>query len=279
MSIQIVTDSGADIPQEYMDEYRIIMVPLEVSFGPEETFYDRVNLSTDEFWRRLEASPVLPKTSQPSPQQFMEVFRQVLSKGSAFCINLSSGLSGTHQSARLARKILGEPDNLRLLDSLNGSIGQGLMVIKAAQLAREGLSLARVVESVTTYRDRLNTILTLNTLENLVKGGRLGRIPGMVGSILDIKLILGRTAEGKIKPLEKVRGRKNSLQRMLEMVQELGGDLQEKIIGISHLDCLQEAMEFKQKLIDRYSPKEVIITPMGSTMGTYAGKGGLIISF
>ncbi|NPV92960.1 MAG: DegV family protein [Firmicutes bacterium] len=279
MSIQIITDSGADIPQEHLDAYGIKMVPLEVSFGPEEIYLDRVTISAEEFWRRMESSPSLPKTSQPSPQQFVEVFRQALTRGSVFCVSLSSGLSGTYQSACMAAKMLGHPKHLKVLDSLNGSVGQALLVIRAAQLAGEGISLSRLVETITSYRDRVTTIITLNTLENIVRGGRLSRIQGMMGNILDIKLIMRNSRDGKVELLEKVRGRKNALARILRLMQEMGGDLSGKIIGISHLDCLQEALEFKRQLIERYSPKDVMVCPMGSTMGTYAGKGGMIISF
>ncbi|MDH7479127.1 MAG: DegV family protein [Syntrophomonadaceae bacterium] len=279
MPIQIVTDSGADLPSTPVSDLDIEMVPLKVSFGLEE-YQDRVNLSIEEFWHRLASSLTLPRTSQPSPQQFVEVFRRGLAKGySILCICLSSGLSGTYHSASLAHKILGSPKNLKLIDSLNASIGQGLLVLQAAQLAREGLQLERLTEVITSYRNRLQTILTLDTLENVVRGGRLNRIQGIMGSILDIKLILSKTSEGKLEPLEKVRGRKKALSRMLELIPELGGNLQEKVIGISHLDCLPEAIDFKNQLIDRYSPREVIVSPMGCTIGTYAGQGGMIVSF
>lgn len=279
MSIKIVTDSASDLPREYAEQYQIEIVPLETSFGPEEKYLDGIDISPQEFWARLARAVHLPKTSQPPPQKFAEVFRYALTQGSVLCVNLSSGLSGTFQSACLARKILGNPASLHIIDSLTASIGVGLLAIKAAQLAKEGLSFSQIVETITSYRDRLTTFCTLDNLENIVRGGRLSRLQGMVGNILDIKLILKGNAEGKIEVFEKVRGRKKALSRLVSLIHELGVDLQEKMVGISHLDCLEEVLELKKAIIDKCAPQQVIVVPMGSTIGTYAGKGGIVVAF
>ena len=279
MGIKIITDSASDLPREYAEQYQIEIVPLETSFGPEEKYLDGIDISPEQFWARLARATSLPKTSQPPPQKFAEVFRSALQQGAVLCINISSGLSGTFQSACLAKKMLGDPPSLHIIDSLSASIGAGLLALKAAQLVKEGVPFPQLVETITRCRDRLTTFCTLDTLENIVRGGRLSRLQGMVGSMLDIKLILKGNAEGKIEVFEKLRGRKKTLNRLVDLIRELGTDLQEKTVGISHLDCLEEVMEFKKAIIEKCAPKEVIIVPMGSTIGTYAAKGGIVVAF
>lgn len=278
MKVKVVTDSSCDLPESILKEYNIEMVPLYVTFENGETFMDRVTITPEEFWQRLFRSRELPKTSRPSPETFTRVFKEALTEyTSVIFLGISSALSGTFESAQLAAKsVSGE---IHLIDSLTGSLGLGIQAIKACELANSGIQVKAVVQKVMDYRNSMTTLFTMDSLENLIKGGRVGRLPGFIGSVLDIKPIGKASPTGAIDVLEKVRGRKKSLQRIIELMEEMGTNLQEKIVGISHVDCFQEALKLKERIEEKFQPRQVIISGTGSTMGTYAGKGGIIISF
>jgi len=192
-------------------------------------------------------------------------------------IGLSSALSGTFESAQLAARSV--PGDIHLIDSLTGSLGLGILAVKAHEFIHSGINVQAVVDKIIDYRDGMTTLFTMDSLENLIKGGRVGRLPGFIGTMLSIRPIGKAGDRGQIDVLEKVRGRAKSLQRIVQLVGEMGSDLQEKIVGISHVNCMQEALNLKKNIEDNYQPGRVIISKVGSTMGTYAGNGGLIVSF
>ena len=276
--IRVITDSGCDLPLELLVENQIEMVPLKVTFEDGESYLDRVEMNPQEFREKMYRCKELPKTAAPDPNTFMEVFRQALNEaGEVVCICISSGLSSTYQSAALARDML-ETQKIRIVDSLSASLGEGVLAIRAAELARQGLPLDTVFSRLVDYRDNLQTIFTLDTLENVIKGGRLTKFQGLVGNILDIKPIF-QGVEGKIGVLEKLRGRRRALRRLTVLIGEMTRNVEECIIGLSHMDCLEEVMELKKEIERLYTPTRVIIAEMGSTLGTYAGKGGIIMAF
>lgn len=276
--IRVITDSGCDLPMEVLRENQIEMVPLKVTFEDGKSYLDRVEITPGEFREKMYRSKELPKTAAPDPNTFMEVFRRALNEaGEAVCICISSGLSSTYQSATLARDML-ETKKVRIIDSLSASLGEGVLAVRAAELARLGLPLDTAFNRLVDYRDNLKTVFTLDTLENVIKGGRLTKFQGLVGNILDIKPIF-HGVEGKIEVLEKLRGRKRALRRLTALIGEMTRDVEECIIGLSHMDCLGEVTELKKEIEKIYSPARVIIAEMGSTLGTYAGKGGIIMAF
>ena len=278
MSIKIITDSSCDLPEELVDKYDIGVVSLHVTFDNNETFTERVTIKPEQFWERMAASRGLPKTSRPTPEAFAEAFREALANhDSVIYIGLSSALSGTFESAQLAAKSM--PGDISLIDSLTGSLGLGILVIKAHEFIRSGDSVQDVVKKVIDYRNNMTTIFTMDSLENLIKGGRVGRLPGFIGTMLSIRPIGKAGDKGQIDVLEKVRGRAKSLQRIVQLAGEMGSGLQDKIVGISHVNCLQDALNLQKSIEENYHPGKVIVSKIGSTMGTYAGNGGLIISF
>ncbi|NLJ75711.1 MAG: DegV family protein [Peptococcaceae bacterium] len=278
MGIKIITDSSCDLPQELVDKHDIGIVSLHVTFEDDSTFTERVTITPEQFWRRMVAQKELPKTSRPTPEAFMEAFRTALDNyRSVIYLGLSSALSGTFESAQLAAKSVS--GDIHLIDSLTGSLGLGVLAVKAYDFIRPGFSTQSIVKKIVDYRDGMNTLFTMDSLENLIKGGRVGRLPGFIGTMLRIRPIGKAGDVGQIDVLEKVRGRGKSLQRMAQLVGEMGSKLQEKIIGISHVDCLPEALQIKKELEKRYQPREIIVSKVGTTMGTYAGTGGLIVAF
>lgn len=278
--VRIITDSSCDLPESLLIKYHIEMLPLKVTFENGENFLDRLEISPAMFVNEMKSSKTLPKTSAPDPLTFISCFENGLREaGELLFVSLSSGLSSTYQTALLASKIVGSK-NIHIYDSLTASLGTGIAAIKAARMADQGLKAGVIVEQLLEIRKTREVLFTLDTLENVVKGGRLSRLQGMAGTMLNIKPILRGNLQGVPEVIEKVRGRKNAMHRLVNMLGEFAGrDVHERIIGVSHVDCLEEALKLAEDIRDRYKPNEqIIISEMGATIGTYAGVGGLMVN-
>lgn len=275
MSIKIVTDSSCDLPAETIEKWGISIVPLTVRFGDQE-YVDGKTITPEEFYHRMKETRELPKTTQPSPASFTEAFARPRKEDKVLCLTLSSRLSGTYRSACVAKEMV--ETEVEVIDTLKGTLGLGILAIKAAQLALKGLELHQITEAVLKLRDEINILVGLETLENLIKGGRLNRFTGSIAQLLNVKAIL-HEKDGAVELLERVRGKKKFLKRLVEIVGERGKTLENKIIGIAHADNLEDALVLKQAFIERFNPAEVMVSYMGTTIGTYAGQGGLTISF
>lgn len=277
MPIRIITDSSSDLPEEVVRRLDVTVVPLKVTFD-KETFLEGVDLTPNEFFERLADFKGLPKTSQPSPDDFRKAIDDVMSQGhEPLVLTLASALSGTYDSARLAAEPYG--GRVTVIDSHNGTMGLGLLVMRAVEMIRQGLPKNAIVKRIQDLKDRMHTLVALNTLENVVKGGRLPRIAGAVASVLNLKPIITKLPGGHIALLESVRGRRRSLQRVVELMAKHVRDWPATPVGIAHADCADDANELKGMIEAAYSPKEVLVGLMGSTIGTYAGLGGLTVSF
>ncbi|AYC28468.1 DegV family protein [Paenisporosarcina cavernae] len=272
----ILTDSSSDLPKDYIEKHHVHVVPLSVRVGEEE-YSEGVDLSPPAFFEKMFATSELPKTSQPSPAKFAESFQQAAQQNEQLiCLTISSKLSGTYQSALLGKEI--SNTDVEIIDTLGGSLAYGMLVMKAVQLANEGKSREEIVEALYTYRENMEIFILLDNLENVVKGGRLSKFSGSVAKLLNIKIIL-EGIQGEIVVKEKVRGSKKFLQRALERIQEKRDDFSDAVFGITHTGNVEEAEWLKNEINRRLHPKELYVNYMGATMGTYAGKGGLIVSF
>lgn len=281
MTIKIITDTSCDLPDSIVRKLDIEIIPLRVSFEDGETFLDRYELSPALFIAKMRAFNSLPKTASPDPAMMIKTFEKGLAEADeVLFISLSSPLSSTYQNAHLACSMI-DTDRIKIFDSLSASLGTGIMVIKAVHLVNLGLNMDELLERLIEIRDNRVMLFTLDTLENLVKGGRLNKYEGITGDFLNIKPIMKVNAEGLTEVTEKVRGRKRAIKRLLEMADEIGGEfLSDKIIGISHLNCLSEAMDIAEAIKTRYQPREeIIISDIGATIGTYVGEGGILITF
>lgn len=273
--IQLVTDSSCDLPKELIDKYSITVVPLTISIDGND-YLEGIDLTPQEFWQKMFNAKELPKTSMPSPGNFSDTFKSLWDKGPVLCLTISSGLSGTYQSACLGRDLCGL--DVKVVDTLGGSLGHGLQLIEATKLIQQGATIDEVVNFLEEYKKSANILILLDTLENIVKGGRLTKFQGSVAKVLDIKVLL-HNVEGKVEILEKIRGKKRFLRRVIDMIGERKEDFSNTVFGINHIDNLKDAEYLRDEIIKKYNPKDVIINPMGATMGTYAGKGGMILSF
>lgn len=276
MVIQIITDSSADLPLSVIKEFKIHTVPLTIQVNGKE-YTEGEDITPQEFYREMAASSELPKTAQPSPSSFVRIFSELAEQGQVLCLTISSKLSGTFNSANLGKEISGNPE-VFVFDTEAGSIGHGLQVMKAAEMARANLSMDKILAQLNEYRKEMKFLILLNTLENVVKGGRLSQFQGSLAKFLDIKAIL-HNVEGSAEMLEKVWGREKSFQRLISLVGERCTDFSERLIGITHVDNLPGAKLLASELEERYHPKDIIINYMGATIATYAGKAGLIVAF
>ncbi len=278
--VQIITDSAADLPTEIVEKYNITVVPLTVHINGEE-YIEGVDILTQEFYEKMSTAKELPKTSQPPVAGFIKVFKELGAKGELLCVNISSKLSGTYQTACLAKEISGV--DVVVFDTWAATLGQGLQVIKAALMAEKGISRDKIIKTLTEYKKNMTHFVLLDTLENVVKGGRLSKFQGSLAKLLNIKVLL-TGVEGALIILDKIHGRKKALQRIMErMGEKLRGakDIPVRSFSISHYNNLRDAEYLKSQIINTYKIKDdqVIINEMGTTIATYAGEGGMVISF
>ena len=266
MPVRIVTDSACDLPEAVCDELGIEVVPLTIRFGERE-YVDRKELSTEAFWRELETSSVLPETAAPSVGAFEETFRR-LSDDAAdgiVCINLSGRLSATMQSAQVAAKALDGQTPISIIDSLSASMGIGNLALYAARRARDGASLDDIVHGVEDRRDRQHVFATVDTLEYLRKGGRIGGAQALIGSMLSIKPII-EVRDGAVEPAGKVRTRSKALQFILDRIP--AGQVE--AISVLHA-AAPEVDEFLAKLEPLVPDAEVVVGTIGPVVGVHTG--------
>jgi DegV family protein with EDD domain len=216
MAVRIVTDSACDLPQSRADALGIEIVPLTIRFGDDE-YVDRVELSNEEFWRKVAISPVLPETAAPSPGAFEQRFRDLAAAGAdgIVCINLSSRLSGTMQSAQVAAKALEGDIPITVVDSLSVSMGLGNQCIAARELATQGGSVDEIAEQAGILARHTRLFGALDTLEHLRRGGRIGGAQAMLGSVLSIKPVI-EVQDGVVAESGKVRTRSKSLVHLAD---------------------------------------------------------------
>ncbi|HPX00175.1 MAG TPA: DegV family protein [Sedimentibacter sp.] len=273
--IQLVTDSSADLPRELLDRYNIVVVPLTITIDGKD-YLEGIDITPQEFFVKMSESKELPKTSQPSPAAFAEVFKNLSQNGDILCLTISSGLSGTYSSACMGRDL--SQVNAAIFDTQSGSLGHGLQLIEAAKLIEKNYSMEEIVEYLEDYRKNQKIFILLDTLENIVKGGRLSKFQGTLTNVLDIKVFL-EGIEGKVEIKDKIRGKKRFLNKTIEIIGERKSDFSDTVFGITHVNNITDAEYIKEQIIEKYHPKDVMINYMGATMGTYAGDGGMIISF
>ena len=272
---RIVTDSSCDLPKDLLERWDIAVVPMAVEIDGVD-YIEGVDITPGEFFGKMARSAQLPKTSQPSPAAFEETFEALTTDGPILCLTVSSKLSGTFQSAGLAAGLSGA--DVTVFDTLNASIGHGLQVLKACELVAAGRSMCEVVAELTAYRDSLNTLVLLNTLENIVKGGRLSRFQGSVSKVLDIRVLLHNEA-GEVVLLEKVRGRRKLMERAVARMRDLRPDLSDREVGITHCDNREDMESLRASITACCHPRGFVVNEMGAAMATYAGGGGIIVSF
>ncbi|WP_347550790.1 DegV family protein [Pseudalkalibacillus hwajinpoensis] len=281
MNVKIITDSASDLPQDLVGKHNLEIMPLMVIVGDEE-YYDGEDIQAKELYKLLREG-TMAKTSQIPPARIRETFVKYAEQGQPFIyIALSSGISGTYQSAAVIKnEVQGDfPDvQMEIIDSKAASLGYGLMAIHAAKLAENGKSVDEILQSLTTsYLTHMEHIFTVDDLEFLQRGGRVSRASAFIGGMLKIKPVLN-VEDGKLVPIEKIRGKNKVYKRMVEIMQERGVNLQSQLIGISHGDDLESAEKLKSVIQETYGSENFIITEVGATIGSHSGPGTLALFF
>jgi DegV family protein with EDD domain len=268
--IALVTDSTADLPEKLKEECHTHIIPLKVLFGEEE-FYDG-EITSEEFYQRLDKSQELPKTSQPSPEEFFKLYSRLLEEyQEIISIHISSGLSGTFNAARLAKeKIKGK---IHLIDSKTISLGVGMMIQETAKLIRDGLDSAQIVEKITKARSNVETLFTLNTLEYLQKGGRIGKVQSIMGSFLNIKPVIRVGDDGIYHSYGKARSQEKALKSIVEAFQELSRGRKFIRLGVAHGSAPEAGHYLKEAMENAFQIPASIFTQVGPVIGVHTGPG------
>ena len=268
-SIAIVTDSSSDLPADEAARLKIAVVPLTIRFGSDE-FVDRADLTAEEFWVRCKTAPALPETAAPSPGAFQEAFQAAKDAGAdgVVCLTISSKLSATYQSALAAASSMA-PFPVEVIDSLTVTLPLGLLTLVAAEAAAEGDTLDDVLAKTADAQRRLHVVFTIDTLEHLKKGGRIGGAKALLGSMLSIKPIL-TLQDGVVHEEGRQRTRAKSLDHLV--VTATAGAPFERL-AVVHGDASADAATVAGKLAGLDCASPVIMADIGPVVGTHAGPG------
>ncbi|SDY57120.1 DegV family protein [Thermoactinomyces sp. DSM 45892] len=277
--VYVICDSAADLPQELREELGIGLVSIPCHIEG-TTYYDGVDIFADQFYAELAESKEIPFTSQPSPMDYVNAYQKAIDEGAKkiLLVSLSSGLSGSYQTAVLASTMLENPDvEIEVFDSRSASLGSGLQVIAAARAAKAGKSLEEIKGLLESNREHTSIFFLVDTLEYLQKGGRIGKASAVVGSLLNIKPILSVNQEGVVYAVDKVRGKNKAFERLFGLIKEQvqAGAVS---VGVMHARNPEEADKWVRRVEQEFEVKELIVTEIGPVIGTHAGPGTVAIS-
>jgi len=277
MSIKIVIDSTSDVTQEIIDKYNLEMVPLTVNFD-DGSYLDKVELSTEDFFEKLSNSDKLPTTSQVAPGVFVNTFSEILLNGDEVLgIFLASDFSGTYESARIAKDMIGS-DRIHLIDSRSVCLGTFSLILEAIELVEQNKNINEIVETLEALKDKIVVAAGLDTLKYLEKGGRLSKGQAVVGSLLNIKPII-TIKDGKIAVIDKIRGKNKTIKWFDDWIEENKFDLTNKTVLLFHAQNLEQLKVLRAAIEDKYKIKNIIEAEVGPVIGTHAGPGLLAVAF
>jgi DegV family protein with EDD domain len=273
--IKIATDSTCDLPPEYFQEYDITTVPINIQFGT-ETYEDGVNIDRATFYRKIEELGMLPSTSQPSSGQFEGYYRRMRQVGATDILSLhvTAKLSGTLQSAELAKGMVDGHVRVYPFDSACGSAGLGFMALEASRMARAGKDVAEILTRLEVIRQRMNIILTLKDLRFAQMSGRVGRLQSSLASLLNIKPIV-LLQDGLIDVSEKVRTRGKAIDRMLEIMAERLGSSAPVNLAVVHALEPKQGQELLDRAKSLFNCRETFLTDLTSSLVVHFGPGTL----
>ena len=272
MSTVIVTDSTCDIPSEIINKLNIHVVPCSVNFGI-ESYLDGVEIKAEEFYNRLTNSDVFPTTSQPTPNQFLEVYNSIPNESDILSIHVSEKLSGTYNSALQAQKNLSDR-NIQVIDSQLASTALGLVVIEAAKQAQEGKSIDELSTLTKNALSNSNVFILLDTIEYLKRGGRIGKAQAFVGNLLKLRPILTLN-DGAVEGVKKTRSKQAGMNYLQEILQQ-----QTNLVSVAVLYTTneQEALSVANDVKEITNIDNIVISQCGPAIGAHAGPGAVGIA-
>ena len=266
-AVKIVTDSSCDLPAELAERSGIAIVPLSIRFGDEE-FVDRRDLTPGQFWDRCAQSPVLPETAAPAPGAFEEAFRTAAESGAqgVVCITISTKLSATGQSAQTAARAVADTVPVRLVDSRSATLGLGMIVLHAARVAAQGGDVDAVAAAAEDAAGRTHVFGTLDTLENLKKGGRIGGAQALLGSLLSIKPVI-EVRDGVVEPGPKQRTRSRALRYLADKVAAQSNIEQ---LAVMH-GAAPDLGDLLDLLASHFPRDQIVVGDIGPVIGAHTG--------
>lgn len=281
----IATDTSADLPQDYIQTNKIPIVSLyyiidDITYG----YKCHKNLSVKDFYAKMRAGAT-PKTQQVNPEQAVDIFSAVLEQGKDILyIGFSSGLSGTTNSCVIAAEELKEKypqRKIAIVDTLAASLGEGLLVHYALRMQKHGKSMQEIVAWLEENKLHLCHNFTVEDLVYLQRGGRISKATAFFGTMIGVKPVLHVDNEGKLVPVSKVRGRKQSINALVDLMEEKIGSYRDKneVIFISHGDCLDEAKQLAQLVQKRFGYDKFLLNDVGPAIGAHSGPGTLALFF
>lgn len=278
MEFKIIVDSCCDLTKEIKERFNISTAPLSIDIE-DEHFVDNQNLDREKLLKTMKNSDQAPKTASPGPGPFLDLYRQ---HENSFVITLSKELSASYQNAVLAKDLLveeAEDKFVKVFNSFSASVGETMIAYKLGELIEAGLERKEIIKKAEKYIKEMNTLFVLDSLDNLVKAGRMGKLKGKIASFFNIKPVLAGTQEGTITLADKARGSKRAIRKLIENVGERGENLEEKILGIAHCNALEKAEYIKQEAAKKYNFREIIIVETAGISTVYANEGGIVLAF
>ena len=277
MSIRIVIDSTSDVTDEIIEKYNLKVVPLTVNFE-KQSYLDKIELSSKEFFEKLAAADKLPTTTLVSPGAFVETFSEILLEGDKVLgLFVASEFSGTYDSARMARNMIGS-DDIHIIDTRSVCLGSFALILEAIELVKENKTIEEIVEILNRLKEKIVVVAALDTLKYLEKGGRLSKGQAVVGSLLNIKPIVA-IKDGEIKVIEKLRGKNKTVKWFDEWIEKNNYDLSDKTVLLFHGNAYNQLKLLKETIKDKYKIKNIIENEIGPVIGTHSGPGVLGMGF
>lgn len=272
--IKIITDSTVDLPKELLEKMDVEVLPVLINFG-EESYLDGIEITLDEVFKKIENGDTFPTTAQIVPNRFVEAFEKYLNQGyKVLAVLMSSGMSGTYQSACLAKQML-ETEDVQVVDSQTITSGLGLLVIEAARLRDEGLKIEEIVKRLDETKKHINSSLSFDSLDNLVRGGRIPRAVSVVTGMLGIKLIL-EVKDGVMALKGKVRGSKKAVKKIISDMEELGirKDLPVIVVNVNNDEICNALKAYLEE-----NNIDYIEGPVGCSVGIHSGDKAVGVFF
>jgi DegV family protein with EDD domain len=273
----LITDSTCDIPQDMIDRYEITVIPQLVVWG-DELLRDRIDLSSEAFYERLEKDPVWPTTTLPSPIDFEKVYRGAIMKGAReiVVITVSSAMSGTYQLAKEVGQQMEIP--VHVIDSKGPTFSLGWQVLAAARIRELGGNSLKMIDAAAKVRDKLVQIVCLDTLEYLHRGGRIGSATRFIGSLLDIKpLVQINHKTGLVESCGQARTRNKSIDTLVNRFFEQLDPVKPKRVAVLHGNALAEAQALANRIKKEYNPRELLVNITGPVLGIHTGPRALAL--
>jgi DegV family protein with EDD domain len=271
MTVKVVVDSTSDIPEKLAKEWDITIVPTYVLFEG-KSYRDRLDISEDEVYARLDHDSVFPTTSVPSPQDFADVYNKLADEtNEIISIHLTSRESGVYNSALLGKGLVSKKCHIEVIDSLSVAMSCGILAIAAAREAKTGASLEKVTDVVRQSIPRMHLLMVLDTLKYVVRGGRVGKGYGLLGSVLRVKPLL-TIRDGKLMLAGVVRTRAKAINRLYDFVEDFP---QVSEIAVSYTTTNEEAEALAERIKSSYPDTPLYLTRVGPVLGTHAGPGAM----